>query len=234
MTKTQRTPPVPRCQPLWISGRPAHRALSATASTPPATADAPAIASAPAAAVAGRLSRAANVAPKSTASATAHVATVRWATPGRSTTCSVSRPRIRSRTPSARTMACTAGRSASSPIQPRPASAGAVRNPAPTSTRPAAMARAASRAVTAGGLLGVDYGDDAAAAPGVKLDDARPLGEDRVVLSQAGAVAGLEAGPALAHDDLAARDGLPGEDLHAEALGVGVATVAARAQPLLM
>src|SRR5439155_19851754 len=50
----------------------------------------------------------------------------------------------------------------------------------------------------------------------------------------AGAVARLEARPALAHDDLAARDGLAGEDLHAEALRVGVAAVAAGAEALLV
>ena len=48
------------------------------------------------------------------------------------------------------------------------------------------------------------------------------------------ALAGLEAGAALAHDDLAAGDLLAGEDLHAEALGVGVAAVARRAESLLM
>ena len=50
----------------------------------------------------------------------------------------------------------------------------------------------------------------------------------------AGAVAGLEAGAALAHDDLAAGDDLAGEHLHAQALGVRVAAVAAGSEPLLM
>src|SRR5207244_4134841 len=58
--------------------------------------------------------------------------------------------------------------------------------------------------------------------------------EDRVVLADPDAVARLEAGAALAHDDLAAAHGLAGEHLHAEALGLRVAPVAARAEPLLM
>src|SRR6201999_8460 len=57
---------------------------------------------------------------------------------------------------------------------------------------------------------------------------------DRVVATDARAGARLEAGAALAHDDLAARDGLAREDLHAEALGVRVAAVAAGAEALLM
>ena len=59
-------------------------------------------------------------------------------------------------------------------------------------------------------------------------------GEDRVVLADADAVAGLEAGAALADDDLAAGHGLTGEHLDAEALGVRVAAVAARAEAFLM
>ena len=70
--------------------------------------------------------------------------------------------------------------------------------------------------------------------PGGELHRAGPGGEDRVVLADAHAVAGLEAGAALAHDDLAAGDRLAGEHLHAEALRVGVAAVTARSESLLM
>src|SRR5688572_26561133 len=76
--------------------------------------------------------------------------------------------------------------------------------------------------------------DHAAAAARGELDHAGTDGEDRVVAAQAHALAGLEAGAALAHDDLAAAHGLTREDLHAEALGVGVAAVAARPEALLM
>src|SRR4051794_14158231 len=83
-------------------------------------------------------------------------------------------------------------------------------------------------------LLGRRDRDGAAAAAGLELDRAGALGEDRVVLAEAGAVARLEDGAALADDDLAARDDLAGEDLHAEALRVGVAAIAARPETLLM
>ena len=83
----------------------------------------------------------------------------------------------------------------------------------------------------AGALLALSYSlgvdrDEPAAMTGPELHDAGALGEDRVVLAEARALAGLEAGAALADDDLAAGDLLAGEDLHAEALGVGVAAVA--------
>src|SRR3954453_19814831 len=77
-------------------------------------------------------------------------------------------------------------------------------------------------------------GDHAAAAALTEVHDARGAGVDRVVLADADAVAGLEAGAALAHDDLAAGDGLAGEDLHAEALRVGVAAVTAGAEAFLV
>ena len=50
----------------------------------------------------------------------------------------------------------------------------------------------------------------------------------------ADALAGTQARAALAHDDLAAADRLPGERLDAEALRVGVAPVARRAEALLV
>src|SRR5579875_661612 len=76
--------------------------------------------------------------------------------------------------------------------------------------------------------------DDAPAATGAELHGPRGPGEDRVVLADPDSVAGLEARAALAHDDLAAAHGLAGEHLHAEALGVRVAAVAARAEAFLM
>src|SRR5438552_1539881 len=82
-------------------------------------------------------------------------------------------------------------------------------------------------------VLGEDR-DKAALAAGAELDRPRPGREDRVVTSDSGPRAGLEARAALAHDDLAARHRLAGEDLDAEALRLGVAAVAARAQSLLV
>src|SRR6185312_1344799 len=83
-------------------------------------------------------------------------------------------------------------------------------------------------------LLAVDDRDRAAAPPGLELHDAGSLGEDRVVAADADSVAGAEAGAALAHDDLAAVHGLPGEHLDPEHLRIGVTAVPARSEPLLM
>src|SRR5947207_14281972 len=83
-------------------------------------------------------------------------------------------------------------------------------------------------------LFRLQHRDDASAAAGLEVDRARARGEDRVVLPDPHTVARLELGAALANDDLAARHGLPGEHLHAEALGVRVAPVAAGAQSLLV
>src|SRR5579871_2131220 len=82
-------------------------------------------------------------------------------------------------------------------------------------------------------LRRVDRDDPAAAADG-EADLPRGARVERVVLAHADALAGLEAAAALAHDDLAAAHVLTGEDLHAEALCVGVAAVAARPEALLM
>src|SRR2546429_8583126 len=82
-------------------------------------------------------------------------------------------------------------------------------------------------------LCGGRYGDDAAAAAALELDGAGACGVDRVVLADSHAVARVEPGAALADDDLAAGHGLSGEDLHAEALGVRVAPVAACTETLL-
>src|SRR5919201_54036 len=99
---------------------------------------------------------------------------------------------------------------------------------------PVSGSRATSEYVMCRTLLRRRHRDDAAASPGLELDRARALGVDRVVPADAGAVARLELGAALANDDLAARDGLAGEHLHAEPLGVRVAPVATRPETLLM
>src|SRR5262249_11465998 len=84
-------------------------------------------------------------------------------------------------------------------------------------------------------LLGVGGArHDPPAAPLGELHGAGGARVERVVLADADAVAGLKAGAALAHDDLAAGDDLAGEDLHAEALRVGVAAVAGGAEALLV
>jgi hypothetical protein len=69
--------------------------------------------------------------------------------------------------------------------------------------------------------------DDAALAAGLELDRAGASGKDRVVPADSGAGAGLEARTSLAHDDLAATHLLAGEQLHAKALCIRVAAVAA-------
>src|SRR5262245_6313059 len=84
-------------------------------------------------------------------------------------------------------------------------------------------------------LGGVRQDRDHAAAPALgELDRARAARVERVVLADPDTVAGLEAGAPLAHDDLAAGHDLAGEDLDAEALGVGVAPVAGGAEALLV
>ena len=51
------------------------------------------------------------------------------------------------------------------------------------------------------------------------------FGEERVILAPAHVFAGLDRGAALAHDDRAAGNELPAEDLHAEPLRVRIAPV---------
>jgi large conductance mechanosensitive channel len=82
--------------------------------------------------------------------------------------------------------------------------------------------------------VGLGDRDDPAAAAGGELHGAGRPGVDRVVLADPDALTGLEAGTALADDDLPAGDGLPGEHLDAEHVGVGVAAVAAGSQTFLM
>src|SRR4051812_32086748 len=76
-----------------------------------------------------------------------------------------------------------------------------------------------------------DLATTAAEAEGHRTRDQR---EQRVVLAAADAEARVEVGAALADDDLAGLDDLTAEALHAEALGVRVATVAGRRCALLV
>src|SRR3954464_5570345 len=106
----------------------------------------------------------------------------------------------------------------------------------PTTTKAGAgIARTRFRRFRLRVLLAGGHDGDHAPAPAVlELNGAGPRGEDRVVLADADALARLEAGPALAHDDLAAGHDPAREDLHAEPLRIRVASVAARAESLLM
>ena len=60
----------------------------------------------------------------------------------------------------------------------------------------------------------------------LKLHDAGDLGEERVVLAQPNVITGLQFRSALANQDGAAGDQLPVKPLHAQPLGIGVATIA--------
>src|SRR4051794_9296205 len=100
---------------------------------------------------------------------------------------------------------------------------------------PAAAGQFVSRDPLLGGGVRVRQDrDDAPTAAGLEVDDAGRLGEQRVVLAHADALAGLEARAALADEDLAAGDDLAGEDLDPEELGVRVAAVLGGAEALLM
>src|SRR5262245_7547070 len=83
-------------------------------------------------------------------------------------------------------------------------------------------------------LLGTDDRDRPALAARGELHPAVARGEDRVVAADGGAVPGPEAGAALTHDDHPGLDLLAGEDLDAEALRRGVATVAGGSETLLV
>src|SRR5215475_5533586 len=76
-------------------------------------------------------------------------------------------------------------------------------------------------------LVGEDA-DRAALAGGVEGDGAGAGGEDGVVAAEADALAGPEAGAALADDDLAAGHLLAGEHLDAEHLRIRFAAVSGR------
>src|SRR3989442_3442014 len=76
--------------------------------------------------------------------------------------------------------------------------------------------------------------DRAALAARVELDRSVAQREDRVVATDARTGPGAELRAALAHDDRACGHLLAGEHLHAEHLGVRVASVARRAKTLLV
>jgi hypothetical protein len=92
------------------------------------------------------------------------------------------------------------------------------------------MARTARRRSS----LGCDCHDLLVAAAAYELDDAGRQGEERVIFAHADIFAGVELSAALAQDDVAGTDFFAAEFLDAEALGIGVATVARRPQALLM
>src|SRR5437763_1784616 len=66
---------------------------------------------------------------------------------------------------------------------------------------------------------------DLAATVGAELHRTGLEGEQRVVATAADTGAGVEVGAALADQDLTRVDDLTAEALHAESLGIGVATV---------
>src|SRR5512147_372455 len=86
------------------------------------------------------------------------------------------------------------------------------------------------RLATAFGAESGDSGDrndvhDLAATVGTELHRTGLQGEQRVVAATADAGAGVEVGAALTDQDLTCAHDLTAEALHAEPLGVGVATV---------
>src|SRR5437763_9347927 len=91
-----------------------------------------------------------------------------------------------------------------------------------------------ARAVVEHGLLGVDDRDEALLAARPEGDPAVAHREDRVVLADTRASAGPEPRAALADEDHPRRHVLPGEELHAEHLRIGVAAVPRRAESLFV
>src|SRR5699024_38051 len=71
----------------------------------------------------------------------------------------------------------------------------------------------------------LDDADHLAVALATELDGARGEREQGVVVAAAHTVAGVDAGAALTHQDLAGADDLAAETLDAETLGVGVTPV---------
>src|SRR6266704_6178681 len=70
-----------------------------------------------------------------------------------------------------------------------------------------------------------DVDETAHAAAIAEFDHAGHFGEQRVILAPADVFARLQARAALPHDDGAAGHQLPAENLHAEALRVGIAPI---------
>src|ERR1700734_3670820 len=79
-----------------------------------------------------------------------------------------------------------------------------------------------------------DRHEGAALVARAELHIAVSGGEQRVVLAHADIFAGIELGAALAHDDVAGRNDLAAEKLHAEPLARAVAPVARGAAGFLM
>src|SRR5664280_787983 len=114
---------------------------------------------------------------------------------------------------------------------------GAVGAATPGAVRPTASSIAPRRGVIpapSARLAVGKHADHAATSPVAELDGAGRARVQRVVFADAHPGARLKAGAALAHDDLPAGHRLAREGLDAQALGVGVAAVAAGAEPLLM
>lgn len=93
--------------------------------------------------------------------------------------------------------------------------------------------RPSSCSVSGSGLDGHDVDDPAPAARAEPHGTGRTC-EERVVVATTDVLSGVEVGATLANDDLAGLDDLTTVALDAEALGVGIATVARGARALLM
>src|SRR5262245_55116331 len=96
-----------------------------------------------------------------------------------------------------------------------------------------AKTRGLGTALRPSGRLGEDA-DEARVAPALEPDVAVDLREQGVVVAATHVEAGLEASPALAHEDAAAGDELAAEALDAEHLRVRVTTVPGAADALLV
>ena len=93
-------------------------------------------------------------------------------------------------------------------------------------------ADAAAEGFSSGGGFGDDV--DVLAVPlRGEMHAAVDQRKKRIVLAHAYAIAGVELGAPLANQDVACHDGLAAKALDAQALGVGIPTVAGRAAALL-
>ena len=95
--------------------------------------------------------------------------------------------------------------------------------------------RAAGRLVREARLVRFDDADALAVlAERFELDRARDFGKERIVLSAAHVLAGVDSGTALANDDRSGGDELAGEALHAQSLTVTVAPILGTAYTFFM
>ncbi len=155
--------------------------------------------------------RAAIVASTSTASTSAHGACTRGPITGSSSVCSAIDPEHDvARAERAREVA-HGGLPALLAEPARGDLLGRSSTPTPSAMRPprAACAAPRARAAQLSPARRRQHADDAPAPAGRELHGAGGARVERVVLADADAFAGLEAGAALAHDDLAAGHGLP-------------------------